>query len=441
MASSDRLSRLFSCLLVPLTAGCAERSEGEGEIEPSRFEDNLCDESGWNVLGAIEPADAVDYVELRRFETEGLLADDRLSITDSSGDRCGGASDPAACESAFEALPRESSFHVTSFDSNIYRSLAYRRADEVGAVVEHDQLRAFLGSIDAPGDAVLWASLKGHNVRCGPGNEVGPHDEGYVVHTVSGHGCPNDINEHMVLVRPDGTIEVLTTVLVERGDPGCAAGRLPAGLCRGRRPQVADPMGDFLAEVAHLEAAAVTAFDQLRQELAVHRAPRSMVAAADRARADEVRHARTMAAHARRYGGRPVAPKVAGWAPRSLEAIAVDNAAEGCVRETYGALVAHLQARRATDPALRRAFATIAREETRHASLSWGLHRWAQQRLSPAGRRRLRSRSAAALDRLQQELTSDEHPQVHAKAGMPTPTEARELFAALRRSQLDRVTA
>jgi demethoxyubiquinone hydroxylase (CLK1/Coq7/Cat5 family) len=55
---------------------------------------------------------------------------------------------------------------------------------------------------------------------------------------------------------------------------------------------------------------------------------------------------------------------------RSLEAIALDNVSEGCVRELYGALVATYQARVARDPEVRAVVTRIAREETQHAALS-----------------------------------------------------------------------
>jgi hypothetical protein len=60
---------------------------------------------------------------------------------------------------------------------------------------------------------------------------------------------------------------------------------------------------------------------------------------------------------------------------RSLEELAVENAVEGCVRETYGALTAIWQARTAKDPSVAAAVRRIARDETRHAALSWANQR------------------------------------------------------------------
>lgn len=126
-------------------------------------------------------------------------------------------------------------------------------------------------------------------------------------------------------------------------------------------------------------------------------------------------------------------PRVSRWQPRSLTEVAADNAAEGCIRETYGALVAHVQARQAQDPAVRRVLRRIAADETRHAALSWELHGWAQHRLSPNQRGVVKRRTAEALERLQHELTTEQAEAVCRVAGMPRPDQARALFAGLRR--------
>jgi hypothetical protein len=85
---------------------------------------------------------------------------------------------------------------------------------------------------------------------------------------------------------------------------------------------------------------------------------------------------------------------------RDIEVVARENAVEGCVRETYAALLACRQARAATDPAIRAAMTGIARDETRHAALAWAVDRWSQALLAPAARRRVREARHEALDRL-----------------------------------------
>ena len=97
-------------------------------------------------------------------------------------------------------------------------------------------------------------------------------------------------------------------------------------------------MGSHFARAACLEAAAVDAFRWLRDEL-VAQAPKRLVRAASRAIRDEMRHVRVTSALARRFGEEAITPP----APpprvvRPLLRLALDNAVEGCVRETYSAL-------------------------------------------------------------------------------------------------------
>lgn len=205
--------------------------------------------------------------------------------------------------------------------------------------------------------------------------------------------------------------------------------------CSGRRPEgltLLDPssldpsLGGYLAEMAWLEAASVHAFQQLRDELRAHRAPRKLVRAAERAAKDEVRHARMCRALAGRYSGSPSHPRVAPRAIRPLEAIALENAAEGCVRETFGALVATFQADTARDPVIRAAMKHIARDETRHAALAWQVDRWVQRRLTPKARVRVvetRRRASCDLVAAVAEPSKD----MERLLGLPTGAHLRKL--------------
>jgi hypothetical protein len=167
-----------------------------------------------------------------------------------------------------------------------------------------------------------------------------------------------------------------------------SGGRRPAGL-QWSEPGGATGPGGYFAELARLEAASVAAFRTLRDELHLQGAPKKLVRAAGRAARDEVRHARATAALARRFGAEPRCARVEARAPKSLEAMAIENAAEGCVRETFGALLATWQARAAGDPVVRAAMMRIARDETRHAALSWRVARWLDTRLDPEARLRV----------------------------------------------------
>jgi len=212
-------------------------------------------------------------------------------------------------------------------------------------------------------------------------------------------------------------------------------------LCTGRRPEALaasdwapgqSEVAGYLARAAHLEAASVPAFEQLAEELGEHAAPAGLVARARRAARDEVRHARVMAALARRFGG-TAAPAVVGpRRARPLEALALENAVEGCVRETFGAVTATWQARAAGDARVRAVMARIATDETRHAELALAIAGWVEPRLDDAARARVTNARRAAADGLAHELRG-EPPAALAVLGLPGPAVAASLLASMRR--------
>jgi len=170
--------------------------------------------------------------------------------------------------------------------------------------------------------------------------------------------------------------------------------------CLGRRTDgVPDPgrehdaaTGALLAERVYLEAVSVHAFARLERELAAHGAPPSLLRDARRARRDEIRHTAMMARLARRHGAEGRLPEAPAETPvRDLFAIALENAVEGCVRETYGAVVGLVEARASRDAQVRRAMRSIGADECRHAELAWAVAAWILPRLNAAER--------AAIDR------------------------------------------
>jgi hypothetical protein len=191
-------------------------------------------------------------------------------------------------------------------------------------------------------------------------------------------------------------------------------------------------MGEHFAQAFRLEASSIPAFRILARELSEHRAPGHLVRAAHRAEADEVRHVRATAALARRYGATPVRPRYGTQHKnRSLETIASENAVEGCVRETYGALVALWQARYAADPVVAAAMAPIADDETRHAELAWEVAAWAETKLSRAARVRVADARVRALSDLRAEAYSPNAASLVREAGVPPPATAAHLLRSL----------
>ena len=212
----------------------------------------------------------------------------------------------------------------------------------------------------------------------------------------------------------------------------CTGGRRPEGLTSPALATRRDPLGAWLAGCAHLEAASIDAFEILASELAAHRGPRPLIAAARAAGRDERRHAAVVGRLAARRGHRTPPARVARTATRDIETIARENAVEGCVRETYAALVACRQARAAADPAIRAAMAGIARDETRHAALAWAVDAWAAGRLSRPARHRVREARQQASTTLLAEQAAPLSSSLRALAGLPDADEVSQMVAMLR---------
>ncbi len=208
----------------------------------------------------------------------------------------------------------------------------------------------------------------------------------------------------------------------------CIGGRRPAGL-RSSAPCEGDEVGAWFAATAHLEAASVPAFERLLAELQAHGAPEALVRAAADAAQDEVRHATAMTAMARRHGAAVVAVELAPAQPRGLLALALENAVEGCVGETWAALLAAHQAEAAEDPEVRALMAEIAADETRHAELAWAIDAWVNTRLTADERQSVAAARAAAAARLQPRT---DLPTTYIRGlGLPTHARAEPMWRAL----------
>jgi rubrerythrin len=263
--------------------------------------------------------------------------------------------------------------------------------------------------------------------RLPPGNPDGspppPFDPQMVSDAECDELCGSDNKGCVPMVLDGNTPAVECTVT-----PDCSAGRRPRGL---RRPKVAAPSrtAAWLARAAHLEAASVHAFSSLAAELSRLGAPDTLTRRARTAASEEARHARVMGRLARRRGA-PVPPvRLRPTRPRSAVAIAIENAVEGCVAETFAALLAHHQARAAQDPGVRRAMRRIADDETAHAALALDVDAWIACRLTPAERARVARAKQRAARRLVDSWRAD--PQVAGELGLPESLAGRALALAL----------
>ncbi len=210
-----------------------------------------------------------------------------------------------------------------------------------------------------------------------------------------------------------------------------AGGRRPAGLIEQARTS-SQSIGEGLARAAYLETASIIAFRDLAVQLEAHGAPAALVKRLRRASQDEVRHARDIGALARARGAELASVAVEDTGRRSLLTLALENAREGCVRETWGAAYAVVQSMRAADPELRKAMRRIARDELGHAALSWDMAAWISERLSPQESAEVAMERVRAVADLEHEMDAAV-PEPWARAlGLPSRAESRAILTAMR---------
>ncbi len=406
------LRHVLSLSLAPAAVACGIDTDG--------FVPVACGpEGGTRYLSDLKTAEPVDFMELRTI-ADGEPGEAR--VISSFGEKCGSASDVPACEAALAAATSERGFQLSQCVDFCPRHILVKNiSDEVEVLDTKEAILSLIRPIDTAGEAVLAAELSGYRVACNNADEGGVRAAGSgfdVLGTKYTAVCdPIERTLFFLNVDPDGNVTEIDSEVIE-SESGACIGRRPAGLAR-RKSRGSSRAGAYLASVAHLEAASVDAFESLARELAHHGAPRSLVLRAGIARRDEIRHARVMRRLASRYGGQFRAPRVARLAVRGLEALALDNAAEGCVRETFGALVGMWQAEQAKDPTVRRVMRRIAQDEARHASLAWAIDAWIRPRLDAEARERVEAARRKTLETVAAEARAGNDPALVRALGLP----------------------
>lgn len=410
-------------------AGCGPDTSSYTPLE--------CDNSQISVRG-LQPPVIPDVIELRSVSGRDFEPEAAPFKVNSDGTACSTATAPATCQAELDALKPMSGFASTCIQICQDYHLATTRGDEVKAVATLEQLKTFLGPIDTAQEAMLIAFANGYNLSCGQPDRGSAKSVGmgWEVIGTKGFACGagSAITRHFLSVTREGEVTETRAEIIERGAPNCAIGRRPPGLSSSGLSACDQVLGRFFAEAAHLEAASVPAFEQLAFELGMHGAPEALRQAMLSAALEELEHTRITGALARGFGAAPVTPEVEARPARSLLELAVDNAVEGCVRETYGALVAQHQAMHAQNPSVRDAMAGIARDEARHAELSWELNGWLARELDEAGRQAVREARRVAVEELRAELTAPVDSTLVCEAGLPSADVAHQLLAELERS-------
>ena len=211
-------------------------------------------------------------------------------------------------------------------------------------------------------------------------------------------------------------------------------------LCDGRHPAGIVPVdmsalkgaGGYLARMAHFEAASVSAFIHLAEELDDLGAPLNLIEEAKQAARDEVVHAHAVAALAKQRGALAPSPKLDPPPLRTLEEVAVENATEGCVREAFGALVGLYQSVHAKAPDVRATMKIVAKDEVAHAAFSFDLHRHFASRLEPEARARVDQQRDQALSELLHRAFTFEDAPWRDELGLPDADMLFDLARAFR---------
>ncbi len=424
--SSTLLAGAFRDALFVALAGSPLACGDEGIEDDPRFVPAPCP-VGLGYVESLSPGEPVDYLAF------GSVADPEgsFSVQGERGEPCQGAGDAEECRSRLVEPLSEKGFALggrAGFRFESFHALRATRGSQVVTVASYPELRDFLAPIDVPADAWMLAS-DGYTLTCEGRSGSRPVADGFEVQAFSHPGCDGR-NRYLLHVDTAGEVTRVGKSVEREPDPGCTPGRRPPGLLPGGSRR-RNTLASHFARCAELEAASVPAFEVLAGELALHAAPAGLVARAGAAAFDEVLHARAVARLARAFGGRLQWRRRQALPPRTLEAVALDNAVEGCVHETYGALVAHYQARAAADRRVRRLSAALARDEARHASLAWDIARWAEARLSPASRRWIARARRGAFDALRASACADVPAVLRSDAGLPGPEVAPVLVDRL----------
>ena len=220
--------------------------------------------------------------------------------------------------------------------------------------------------------------------------------------------------------------------------PRPVVGRLPKGLQLknglAATQSSVNVLGQYLADMTMMETAAITAFYYLSRELEAYDAPAALVARARQAVLEETRHSEMAALLAASYDAEMPEVSIDEFFLRSLYEIALENAVEGCVNETFAAACGLWQSEHAQLDVFRDVIGHITEEEMGHAALSWDIHQWIMPQLSEVEREQIHIAQAEAIDSLVEDFKQESNPVVQQAFGLPTKEDAARLFAQLKRS-------
>lgn len=408
---------------------CKNPAEG-----PVDYSGEPCAES--RLLMGLAPTTPADYYELRTDRLTETTDSEGSPTTRSTtlaqrGVLCASARDKGACQNAYKALTKT----FEGLSCQTFRGcptstyLIVSRGNEIFALDRPETVADELRPIDSPGEAALVAFFAERPALCTAQSPAELDDGSYRVVSRVETPCSGPVDGYDMRVSPTGELATVSTSRLREATGAC--GRRPEGLELVGAFAGDDP-GEFFARSCTLERASIHAFVRLAHELRAHGAPERLVVAARRSAREEARHTALTAKLATKYGARSERPRLhAANEPRSLVALAIENAEEGCAVETFGAVLAEWQARHAEDEDVARVYAALAVDEARHAELSWQVHVWALARLDETERAQVEAALGRGKERLRREFSAEPGTSTRAIAGLPNAEQALRLLAAL----------
>jgi hypothetical protein len=238
LTTYSQLRRLFTDLSLAALAthamGCVDDS-----ISRSGFTEISCAPA--ILLAEAAFRSEADYLAIRRIALLSDLSVDASQAPMSEGATgvpCAGAPDQTACQAALAALPLTPGFGNTGWADTPFshRQLVWTRGAETGVISSEAELLEFLGTLETPEQAALFANFTGAQLTC-IGPNARPVEDGFHLITSTGAACGvgTSRSEHLVLVTPSGEITVERSEVVERGDSNCVIGRLTDGVAGPQR--------------------------------------------------------------------------------------------------------------------------------------------------------------------------------------------------------------
>lgn len=392
-----------------------------------------------SLLDALTTSEPYDYIEIRREEVTSLgdgggapdAGPPALEVFAKKGTLCGKATDKARCLEAYAGIGTRFGFPCNAeFGQCSVESVVVNQGDNFRSFHKLNAIGPFLAPVDSPTEAALAARLQGYGALCDATTPRALPGGGYEVRAVIDMPCQGGKSGYVLEVSASGVVTEKSKVSIS--PPLGVCGRRPEGLREVHAFAGLTSAGRFFAQCTHLEEASVPAFRTLERELRALGAGAKLLSAARRAARDEVRHTTMMRALAEVFGGECAEVEVEVPRPRAALAMALENAREGCVGETYGAAQAAFQARRASDPRVRATLAVIARDEARHAELAWAVDAFLAPLLTADERREVERAREEAWAALEASLREDPSEELRTVAGLPNAREAAWLVAGVR---------